>query len=226
MTTKTVLKIFGAAVVAAVVLVPARAGSSETPDSDLAAWKAADAQTQSAVLGLAREAFDAYAERREVISPPDGLPPLLSCRAALFVSAQVNGAPRCCMGSLYPLDADAAHQIIDTAGAAAGRDLRFPPVRPSELSGLRIIVSIVGPPRSITDQQAQELDPVTEGLVVECDGRRGVVLSGETRLVGRMILWARIRSGASQSDAVRYFQIDDVRFIEPARPAHSEGQPS
>ncbi len=78
----------------------------------------ADPATQTQILALARRAFDAYALRREVIDPPLILPDLLRERFAVFVSAQRSGAPRCCMGTLYPTQPDAAEEII--ASAVAG----------------------------------------------------------------------------------------------------------
>ena len=103
------------------------------------------------MLVLARRAFDAYAQRREVIDPPHPLPALLRRPAAVFVSAmRPDGSPRCCMGSLYPTQPDAAEEIIASAVAAAGHDRRFPPLRPAELSCLTLIVSFVSRPRPIT----------------------------------------------------------------------------
>jgi hypothetical protein len=54
------------------------------------------------------------------------------------------------------------------------------------------------------------------GLAVRFDGRYGVVLSGETSHLDRMIAWARTRAGASASDTVSYYRIDDIRLIEAA----------
>ena len=183
----------------------------------LTQWRSADPATQAAILDLARNAVDAYVDRHQVIEVPTDLPPVLRQRAAVFVSAQINGAPVCCMGTLYPMEADAAHEIVTNADAAAGRDLRFPPIQHSQLARMRIIVSVLGPPVSITVAQAQHLDPRTDGLVARCRGRCGVVLSGETAKLDRMIRWARIRAGAADGDEVEYFRIDDVRFIEAAR---------
>ena len=86
--------------------------------ADTSRWT--DPAAQQAVLVLARRAFDAYAQRREVIDPPHPLPALLRRPAAVFVSAmRPDGSPRCCMGSLYPTQPDAAEEII------AGTDYRY-----------------------------------------------------------------------------------------------------
>jgi AMMECR1 domain-containing protein len=177
-------------------------------------WRRADARTQALVLSLARRAFDAYALRREVMDPPRTLPPLLRERAAVFVSAMRRGAPRCCMGTLYPAEANAAREVITNAVAAAGRDRRFPPVKPEELRGLILIVSIVGRPRPIAASELEHLDPARDGLAVKSGDKWGVTLSGETNHVERMVKWARIRAGASEHDPVELFRLEVVRFVE------------
>ena len=172
---------------------------------------------RQAALTLARQTFDAYALRREVLDPPSPLPALFRQPAAVFVSAmRPDGSPRCCMGSLYPTQPNAAEEIIASAVAAAGHDRRFPPLRPSELSHLVLIVSFVDRPRPITASEAAQLDPVTEGLAVQNAGRWGVVLSGETARRENLPLWGRIRAGAGLNTPVQYFRVHDVRMKEAA----------
>jgi len=116
------------------------------------------------------------------------------------------------MGSLYPTQPDAAEEII--AGAVAGHDRRFPPLRREELSRLTLIVSFVARPRPITAEQAARLDPVREGLAVQNGDRWGVVLSGETARRENLVRWGRIRAGAGPTDPVQWFAIRDVRMKE------------
>ncbi len=181
-------------------------------------WRQADTATRQAALALARRAFDAYALRREVVAPPAGLPPCFAGRAAVFVSAMQNGAPRCCMGTLYPTQPTTADEIIASAVAAAGRDHRFAPIKPAELGRLRLIVSLLSPPRPLGADQLSTLNPARDGLVVQNGDRSGVVLSGETARVSTMLAWGRTRAGASVSTPVQLFRIQSVRFVEPPRP--------
>lgn len=118
------------------------------------------------------------------------------------------------MGSLYPVEANAAREIIASAVASAGRDRRFPPVKPAELRSLAIIVSIVGNLRPITLAEANNLDPTRDGLAARYGDRYGVVLSGETSAVDRMIRWARIRARAAPTAPIDLFRLDVVRFVE------------
>lgn len=179
-------------------------------------WKHLDAQTQGDILHLARQAFDAYISRRSIITLPNKLPDLLQQRTGVFVSAMRNGAPRCCMGTLYPMQPNAALEIIENAVAAAGRDRRFAPITAREAKALTLIVSIVDKPVPITASEAANLDPTREGLVVKSGDRYGVVLSGETGQTARMLQWGRIRAGCNATASVELFRIQDVRFVEPS----------
>lgn len=168
---------------------------------------------QAAALRLARRAMQTYVATREKIPVPAGLPALFSCRSAVFVSAMIAGAPRCCMGTLYPTQPSLAREIIEAACAAAGEDYRFPPVRPGELARMRIIVSVVGPPVAMADPA--DFDPVTEGAAARWHDRLGVVLPGETADRDRALAWARIRAGLPKGARPDYFRLRAVRAVEP-----------
>ena len=113
--------------------------------------------------------------------------------------------------------ADTALEIISSSVAAAGRDHRFPPIKPGELKGLTLIVSIVGQPHPIDLHALAGIDPAHDGIAVKFGGRYGVTLSGETDEVERMLKWARIRAGAGPKSVVQMFRLEDVRFVEKPR---------
>ncbi len=190
--------------------------SARAGEADLDVWRTANVETVQTILALGRRAFEAYALHRDVIEPPERLPGLLRRRAAVFVSAMQHGAPRCCMGTLYPAEPDAAHEIVASAVAAAGRDRRFPPVKPGELRRLTLIVSVVSEPRPIQETAVSGLDPTRDGLAVRYGDRYGVVLSCETTRTERMMAWARTRAGAPAGSHVECFRIQDVRYVEHA----------
>ena len=164
-------------------------------------------------LQLARRAFDTYCLTRTPITIPSDLPPLLQQRAGVFVSGQVDGAPRCCMGLLRPRGRNLAADIISAAIAAAAHDERFAPLQPKELSHLRLIVSVLDPPQAIADPAG--LDPLTDGLAVRSSCRTGVVLPGETGLTDRFVSWALTRAAARAGEPVQYFRLQAIRYIEP-----------
>jgi AMMECR1 domain-containing protein len=193
------------------------AGAQE--DASFEHWRHLDTRTQSEILVLARRAFDAFIKEHRVIDPPSPLPAPLDQRCGVFVSSMRNGAPRCCMGTLYPLQPNTALEIIENAVAAAGRDRRFAPIKPKEAAGLILIVSFVGKPTPISQAELAGLDPTRDGLVVKSGDRYGVVLSGETSTVERMLAWGRVRANARNGASVELFRLPVVRYVEKA-PAH------
>lgn len=64
--------------------------------------------------------------------------------------------------------------VARMAVEAATRDPRFPPVRPFELGGLTIEISVLGPMLELADPAAVEVG--NHGLVVSRGSHRGVLL--------------------------------------------------
>lgn len=130
------------------------------------------------LTGLARTAVATSFEPR----PPDaaalvaaaGAGPALAGREATFVTLERNGALRGCIGTLTalrPLGLD----VVRNARSAA-RDPRMPAVRPEELAGLRVTVTVLAPPRpmAVRDFTAllERLRPGVDGLTFKDGGRR------------------------------------------------------
>lgn len=69
-----------------------------------------------------------------------------------------------------------AHAVADCAVSAAVRDTRFPPVSDIELPQLHIEISLLQPPERVST--LDELDPASYGVIVQQNGRRGVLLPG------------------------------------------------
>jgi AmmeMemoRadiSam system protein A len=99
--------------------------------------------------------------------------PLPSFPAAAFVTLLDDGELRGCMGTLDP-DGEAWQAVVDTAGWAARRDPRFPPLRAAELAALEVDVSILGPMVLLEDPTL--FRPGIDGIVISRDGRRGLLL--------------------------------------------------
>lgn len=92
-----------------------------------------------------------------------------------FVTLKRGGRLRGCIGTLEcrrALDQEVARVAV----SAAREDPRFEPLEPSELEGLEVEVSVLGPlePIDPLDECAFEIGP--HGLVVEQGSRRGVLL--------------------------------------------------
>lgn len=135
------------------------------------------------LLPTARTAIEEAVSARHDDSSSSGIPEWAADPGACFVTLTVRGRRpeklRGCIGSLQPwrpLDAD----VRGNAVAAATRDPRFPAVRPAELAGLRIEVSVLSEttPIPFTGQEdlRSQLRPRIDGLVLSWDGHRGTFL--------------------------------------------------
>jgi len=107
------------------------------------------------------------------------LPPELKTIRATFVTLQIQGQLRGCIGRLEagrPL----AQDIAGNAYSAAFQDPRFPPLRESELEGLEIHLSLLTPaePMEFTSEQdlLDQLQPGVDGLILAEGSRRGTFL--------------------------------------------------
>lgn len=106
---------------------------------------------------------------------PESLQQIRSC----FVTLEINGELRGCIGSLEatrPLISDVYHN----AYAAAFSDPRFPALKEKEFSSIDIHISILGTPEPMTFTSEEDLisqiQPGIDGLILEAEGRRGTFL--------------------------------------------------
>lgn len=131
-----------------------------------------------ALLQIARNSVDARLHGHADPSPSAD-PPALRELGASFVTLTIEGRLRGCIGSIEPrrpLGEDLRHN----ACMAALRDPRFAALRPEELEAVRFGVSVLGPRTPLqfsTESEARaQLRPGVDGLILSCEGRRGVFL--------------------------------------------------
>jgi MEMO1 family protein len=109
----------------------------------------------------------------------DGLSPALSAWRATFVTLTENERLRGCIGSLEPRRPLIEDAVANTAKAGFA-DPRFPPLKESELTGLRLDVSILSHPRPIPAASESELagalEPDRDGLILSIGRRRALFL--------------------------------------------------
>ncbi|MEJ5241859.1 MAG: AmmeMemoRadiSam system protein A [Anaerolineales bacterium] len=132
------------------------------------------------LLRLARQALE-EGVRGKPLAPLDlsTLPPRLQEPGASFVTLTKEGELRGCVGTLeahQPL----AEDVREHAVAAALEDFRFPPVRPEELSEIRIEVSYLTPLEPVEFDSPEELlsrlRPGVDGVVLRQGWRRATFL--------------------------------------------------
>lgn len=100
--------------------------------------------------------------------------PLLAARRASFVTIEMDGRLRGCIGSLQPV-MPLATDVVVNACKAATADPRFPPLTEAELQRVSIHVSILSHARPIPCANEAELlrglQPDVDGLIIR-DGQR------------------------------------------------------
>lgn len=106
-------------------------------------------------------------------------PEPLQLQRACFVTLEIHGELRGCIGSLEahrPLITDINHN----AYAAAFSDPRFPALQEKEFPLIDIHISILSPSALISfeseDDLAIQICPGIDGLILEAEGRRGTFL--------------------------------------------------
>jgi uncharacterized protein len=130
-----------------------------------------DAGLRDRLLLVAREAIVACAAARLYEVPGD--PGADVQGAFVTLRRRADHELRGCVGTLRPPTEGLARLVAETARAAALRDSRFSPVRPAEVSGLRVEISLLGPLEPIA---AQSVEVGRHGLVLRAAGRSGLLL--------------------------------------------------
>lgn len=103
----------------------------------------------------------------------------LQANCATFVTLNKDEQLRGCIGMLTPLR-PLAEDVAQNAFMAAFSDPRFPPLQQDELEYLKIHISILGAPETMTFDSEEDLiaqlRPGIDGLIMEMGGYRGTFL--------------------------------------------------
>jgi AmmeMemoRadiSam system protein A len=135
---------------------------------------------KQALLHIAREALE-QGVRGEKLPPLDlaTLTPRLKEPGASFITLNIRGGLRGCIGALEPYQ-PLAQDVREHTLAAALDDPRFTPVRPEELDQIEIEVSRLTVPEKLEYKDAQDLlahlHPHLDGLVLRDGPRRATFL--------------------------------------------------
>lgn len=123
------------------------------------------------LLSIARRALEARVRREHEPAPEGG--GVLDTRRGAFVSIHLKDALRGCLGRL---EADwTIGRVVQHLGRAlADSDPRFAPVEVDEVDDLSIEISVLSPEREAAS--TGEIEIGRHGLIVESNGRRGLLL--------------------------------------------------
>ena len=139
-----------------------------------------DPSQRRTLLALARQSIEYGLDRGCAIpvDPSDYAAGLQERRAA-FVTLQIQGALRGCIGHLQAVQ-PLVRDVAENAFAAAFRDPRFPVLTSPELADLAIEISVLSPSQPLSFASEEELlrliEPGRDGLILEDGAARGTVL--------------------------------------------------
>jgi AmmeMemoRadiSam system protein A len=173
-------------------------------------------EKEDPVLRLARRAIEEKVRHRKRLLwknvRQEELFDLEEKQFGAFVSIFESGQLRGCIGTIEPTYEHLGEEIIENAIAAAMHDPRFLPIEAKELPFLSVKVDVVQPPETI--KYLADLDPQQYGVVVEWEGRRGVLLP---RLHGvdtatEQIRIAKHKAGIPYEEKVKMARFEVIRY--------------
>jgi len=121
---------------------------------------------------------------------------------------------RGCIGHVEPVKLNLAEEIRECAVAAAVNDPRFPPLELSELSDLKIEISLLEPFQKI--DKLSELDPRKYGVMVHSGVKRGLLLPDidGVETVAKQVSIAMQKGGISSNDQMDIFRFEVLKISE------------
>ena len=163
------------------------------------------------IVKLAKDTVESYIREGRI---PDAkeLTPDMTGQAGVFVSIKKHGQLRGCIGTFEPTRRNIADEVITTAINSATRDPRFEPVTVDELWELEYSVDVLTGPEPIRGRG--ELDPRRYGLIVECGGRKGLLLPDleGVNTAEEQIEICRQKAGIMPDEPVRLYRFEVRRY--------------
>ena len=125
------------------------------------------------LLEIARQALTEVVNGRPLPFEPVDDPELQGHQGA-FVTLKRGEALRGCIGQ-FTADVPLYRTVREMAQSSALRDPRFPPVRPAELNGLTVEISVLSPMRRVADPM-KEVELGKHGIYIKRGFRAGTYL--------------------------------------------------
>jgi len=143
------------------------------------------ATEKTGLLAIARAAVEGSVREGQLPAfDVSTIPAALKAPGGAFVTLNAEGELRGCIGRFDA--SEPLYQVVrQMAVAAASKDPRFSPVRPEELGGIRIEISVLTPMRRISS--AEEFEPGKHGIYIQKGGRSGTFLPQVAQATG----WTR-----------------------------------
>ncbi len=165
------------------------------------------------LVQLAKDTVELYIRERKIREVrEDGLPEEFRQQAGVFVCLKIAGNLRGCVGTFHPTEPTIAHETVRNAISASTCDPRFPCIRPVELDKIEYTVDVLTQPELIREKS--ELDPHRYGVIVQADGRRGLLLPDLEGVdtADQQIGIAMQKAGIPAGTPVKLFRFEVKRF--------------
>lgn len=160
---------------------------------------------------LAYEAIETYIKTDTELTLRDVPLTLTNQRAGTFVSIHEFDQLRGCIGTTQPTQANLGKEIIANAIAAATEDPRFSRLEAKEIPYLDITVDVLSPSEPVTS--LAELNPKKYGLVVENNGKKGLLLPDlpSVETVDDQVAICKKKAGIAPDEPVKLYRFTVVR---------------
>jgi len=163
------------------------------------------------LVSLARRAIVSYISG----DPPPRLDTLEGADepAGTFVSLKKAGQLRGCIGTINPVRATLAQEVVDNAVSAATRDPRFVPVTLEELDDVTISVDVLSVPEPVSG--VADLDPSRYGIIVKSGARKGVLLPDlpGVNTAEEQVRIASLKAGIGEGEPVELLRFEVKRYF-------------
>ncbi len=165
------------------------------------------------LVELAKNSVEEFIRSKNVVSPPDPLPPEMAEKAGVFVCLKKEGQLRGCIGTFEPCCDNVALETIRNSISAATQDPRFISVSEDELDSLSYSVDVLSTPEKVHD--TRELDARTFGVIVVAGRRRGLLLPDLDGVdtVEEQLRIARMKAGIAPHEDVEIFKFKVKRHL-------------
>ncbi len=129
-------------------------------------------EERQTLLRLARQALESGVRGEALDAEVPGLTDALRAPQGAFVTLHKRGRLRGCIGHVRG-DEPLYQTVRECAVAAALSDPRFPPVTPEEFPFMKIEISVLSEPQTVTPEQ---IEVGRHGLFISQGRRRGLLL--------------------------------------------------
>ncbi|NLL72810.1 MAG: AmmeMemoRadiSam system protein A [Clostridiales bacterium] len=169
-------------------------------------------KNEDSYVSLARHSIETYVKTGIYAKLPKDLPKeMTDKKAGVFVSLKKYGQLRGCIGTILPVTASIAEEILRNGVSAAMEDPRFPPVSEDELPDLIYSVDVLSEAEPISS--IAELDVKRYGVIVSSGRKRGLLLPNLEGIdsVEEQVAIAKKKAGIYDNEEVKLERFEVVR---------------